>query len=196
VQARTKDAEKAAAAALLQAEQEREGEEEMLQFVANYRRHQDGQRQRAVQTRETCHDAAVTAKAKVEVKRARLVAQQEAWQARQAELKDAGANSIQAIQAELAAKREESRKARAMAQLDAKQRYDARCQQPNQQQQQQKEKEKKNSPARVVAGRRGRKGRGSGGAKKQQQQRRQRQQPPRVAMESISASVDNTTAFT
>ena len=38
---------------------------------------------------------------------------------------DPDQHKIQAIQAELAAKREESRKARAMTQLDAKQRYDA-----------------------------------------------------------------------
>lgn len=73
----------------------------------------------------------------------------------------AGSSAIQAIQAELAAKREESRKARAMTQLEAKQKYEA-----NLQQQQQQRRRVRLVDDRVVAGRRVRKSRGSGASSK------------------------------
>ena len=125
-----------------------DGEDDMLAFVANYRQQHDVERQRAAHAVTLAHDEAVTAEAKVEVKRARKVAEREVWRARQAELDGAAKNNINAIREELARRREESRKARAMLQLNAKGRFDAKHKQAD-------------SPGRFVAG--SRRGRGSGG---------------------------------
>ena len=89
-----------------------------------------------------------------------------------------GSSKIQAIQAELAAKREESRKARAMAQLDAKQRYDAQHRQRDARYDiAQHRPAQRPVDARVVAGRRMRKSRGSGSSSKKKRVQRPTQSP-------------------
>jgi hypothetical protein len=69
----------------------------------------------------------------------------------------AGSSAIQAIKAELAAKREASRKARAMTQLESKQKYEAHRHQQHQQQR----RRAKPVDTRVVTVQRARKSRGS-----------------------------------
>jgi hypothetical protein len=67
-----------------------QGEEDLLAFVANYRKQHVARRQHVRQSVIRDGQATMIANAKVEVKRARIESEKEIWQARQEELKFAG----------------------------------------------------------------------------------------------------------
>ena len=70
------------------------GEEDLLAFVANYRKQHVARREHIRQSTVADRQATIVANAKVELKRARIKSEKGVWQARQDELKNAGKDEV------------------------------------------------------------------------------------------------------